>query len=194
MPTSNLHIRRVHLESSTGSTIAFGSEMSGGISQVHIEEAHLYHSSTGVEFRTTRGRGGYITDISITNLNMEDVHLAFGATGQCGTHPDDNFDPLALPVVSRISIQNVAGRNISMAGEFSGILESPFTYICISNITLSLNSESLASWTCSDVSGYSSLVYPEPCSELQAGSPCSHSSSWGCRFGQVSSTGRAAAI
>lgn len=194
MPTSNLHIRRVHLESSTGSTIAFGSKMSGGISQVRIEDAHLYRSSSGVEFRTTRGRGGYITDISISELNMEDVRLAFRATGQCGTHPDDNFDPSALPVVDRISVRNVFGENISMAGEFAGILESPFTNICLSNITLSIVSESWASWTCSDVSGYSSSVSPEPCAELQVGTACSYSSSRGCVFSQRSSTGRAQAM
>ncbi|KAK4795666.1 hypothetical protein SAY86_027992 [Trapa natans] len=195
IPTSNLHIRRVHLESSTGSTIAFGSEMSGGISHVHIEEVQVYHSFTGVDFRTTRGRGGYITDISITDLDMEDVHLAFRATGQWGTHPDDKFDPLALPVISRISIRDVAGRNISVAGELGGIMESPFTFLCLSNITLSLDSAPSHSWTCSDVSGYSSSVSPEPCTELQAGKPCVESSLLRSIYDQGSTgTGEAAGM
>ncbi|KAK4796987.1 hypothetical protein SAY86_029313 [Trapa natans] len=195
VPTSNLHIRRVHLESSTGSTIAFGSEMSGGISHVHIEEAQIYHSFTGVDFRTTRGRGGFITDISITDLDMEDVNRAFRATGQWGTHADDNFDPLALPVVSRISICDVAGRHIAQAGEFSGIMESPFTDLCLSNITLSLDSEPSDSWTCSDVSGYSYLVSPEPCTQLQTGKPCVNSSSLGSIHDQGHiNTGEAAAM
>ncbi|XP_031377173.1 probable polygalacturonase isoform X3 [Punica granatum] len=194
MPTTNLHIRQVHLQSSAGSTIAFGSEMSGGISQVLIEGAHLYHSSSGVEFRTTRGRGGYITDISISGLEMEDVHLAFSATGQCETHPDDNFDPFALPAVNKIFIQNVTGKNISIAGEFTGIRESPFTSICLSNITLSITSELPASWSCSNVSGHSTSVSPEPCPELQVGVPCLNSSWSGRIFSQSSSIGRAEAL
>ncbi|MBA0830937.1 hypothetical protein Goarm_015431, partial [Gossypium armourianum] len=36
-PTTNVHIRSVHLQSSTGSSLAFGSEMSGGISNVQVE-------------------------------------------------------------------------------------------------------------------------------------------------------------
>ncbi|XP_015899940.1 probable polygalacturonase [Ziziphus jujuba] len=166
-PTKKVHIREVYLQSSSGSTIAFGSEMSGGISSVQVDHVHLYNSYSGVEFRTTKGRGGYIKRVTISDILMKNVYKAFSASGQCGAHPDDKFDPNALPVLDDITLQDVIGTNITIAGNFTGIQESPFTSICLSNITLSSNSGSPATWVCSNVSGSSESVFPEPCPDLE---------------------------
>lgn len=165
-PTRNVHIRRVHLRASSGSTLAFGSDMSGGVSNVLVEHAHLYNSNSGIEFRTTRGRGGYIKEIVISDVEMENVYTAFAAIGHCGSHPDDKFDPNALPLLDHIKIEDVIGRNITIAGSFHGILESPFTNLCLSNITLFINPVSSISWDCSNVSGFSYSVLPKPCADL----------------------------
>ncbi|XP_034686575.1 probable polygalacturonase [Vitis riparia] len=167
-PTTNVHIRRVNLQSSSGSSLAFGSEMSGGISNVCVEQVHLYNSFSGIEFRTTKGRGGYIQEIIISDVAMENIHTAFSATGQIGSHPDDHFDPNALPVLDHITLQNVIGTNITIAGSFTGIQESPFTSICLSNISLSTTPPASISWVCSNVSGFSQWVFPEPCPSLES--------------------------
>ncbi|XP_030508010.2 probable polygalacturonase isoform X2 [Cannabis sativa] len=174
-PTKNVHIRRVDLQSSSGSSLAFGSEMSGGISNVLVEQVHLYNSHSGVEFRTTKGRGGYIKQITISDVVIKNVFVAFSASGQCGSHPDDKYDPTAIPVLDHISLQNVVGKKISVAGIFNGIQESPFTSICLYNISLSINSGAPTTWECSNVSGSSDLVSPEPCSELHSTKPNSPS-------------------
>ncbi|KAK9281978.1 hypothetical protein L1049_004888 [Liquidambar formosana] len=166
-PTTNVHINGVHLQSSSGSGLAFGSEMSGGISNVLVEHLHLHDSFTGITLKTTRGRGGYIKDIMVSDVEMENVYLAIGATGQCGIHPDDKFDPNALPVVNGITFRNMVGENITIAGNFDGILESPFTSICLTNISLSISAEPSTSWVCSNVSGFSDDVSPEPCPNLE---------------------------
>ncbi|EEF45596.1 Polygalacturonase, putative [Ricinus communis] len=171
--TRDVHIRRVHLQSSSGSSIAFGSEMSGGISNVHVEQVHLYNSFSGIGFRTTKGRGGYIKRIFISDVELENINLALGAIGDHGLHPDDKFDPKAVPVVDQITLQNLTGTNISTAGNFTGIQDSPFTSLCLFNITLMVSSSN--SWTCSNVIGYSDSVFPVPCPELK--SPYSNSSS-----------------
>lgn len=163
--TRDVHIRRVHLQSSSGSSIAFGSEMSGGISNVHVERVHLYNSLSGIELRTIKGRGGYIKRIFISDVELENINLAFSAIGDRGLHPDDNFDPKALPVIDQITLQNVTGTNITTAGNFTGIQESPFTSICLFNVSLMV-SVSSSSWVCSNVAGFSESVFPEPCPEL----------------------------
>ncbi|XP_022979780.1 probable polygalacturonase isoform X3 [Cucurbita maxima] len=165
-PSKNIHIRRVHLQSSSGSSIAFGSEMSGGISNVLVEHVQLHNSSTAIQFRTTKGRGGYIKGIVVSDVEMENISTAFSASGHFGLHPDDEFDPNALPIVQDITLQNVRGSNIKIAGNFSGIQESPFTSIYLSNITFLISSSSSSSWICSDVSGFSDSVIPLPCSDL----------------------------
>ncbi|KAM7521444.1 hypothetical protein LguiA_011346 [Lonicera macranthoides] len=178
-PSTNVHIREVRLQSSSGSALAFGSEMSGGISDILVENINLHDSSIGIELKTSRGRGGYIKDILISGVILENVELALRATGQCESHPDDKFDPNALPVVKDITFKDITGQNINTAGNFVGILESPFTSICLSNVSFSITSQTSTSWVCSDVSGFSENVYPEPCLELQK--PFSNSSS-SCSF------------
>lgn len=167
-PTTNVHIRRLHLRSSSGSSIAFGSEMSGGISNVEVHQVHLYNSPTGIEFRTTRGRGGYVKQIIISNAELENIVTAIVANGNSGSHPDDKFDPNALPVLDHITLQNMIGTNITLAGNLTGIEESPFTSIHLSNISLSITSGTSISWICSYVSGFSESVSPEPCPDLES--------------------------
>ncbi|XP_052191101.1 probable polygalacturonase [Diospyros lotus] len=170
-PTTSVHIKHVHLQAYSGAALAFGSEMSGGISNVLVEHLHLYESLCGIEFRTTKGRGGYIEEIIISNVEMKTVRVAFGATGQIRSHPDDHFDPSALPVLRQITLQNVVGTSIGLAGYFTGIQESPFTSICLSNISLGINSCSPTCWICTNVLGSSRFVFPEPCPDLGSSFP-----------------------
>ncbi|KAK9055847.1 hypothetical protein SSX86_026932 [Deinandra increscens subsp. villosa] len=170
-PTTNVHIRGVCLQSFTGSGLAIGSEMSGGISQILIENLKLHDSLTGISLLTSKGRGGYIQNIFISDISLKNINLAILLTGNCSSHPDDKYDPAALPIVKQISFKNMVGTNITKAGNFIGILESPFTSICLSNISFTLNPEISASssspWSCSNVSGFSENVSPAPCLELQ---------------------------
>ncbi|KAM0071885.1 putative glycoside hydrolase, family 28, pectin lyase/virulence factor [Helianthus debilis subsp. tardiflorus] len=169
-PTTNVHIRGVRLQSFTGSGLSIGSEMSGGVSQILIENLKLYDSMTGISFLTSKGRGGYIKDVFVSDIDLKNVILAIQLTGNSNSHPDDKYDPEALPIVKEISFKNMVGVNITKAGEFHGILESPFTSICLSNVSFALNpatSSSSSSWACSNVSGFSKNVSPTPCLELQ---------------------------
>ncbi|KAL1084445.1 hypothetical protein V6Z11_D09G265600 [Gossypium hirsutum] len=166
-PTTNVHIRSVHLQSSTGSSLAFGSEMSGGISNIQVEHVHLYNSFTGIQFRTTKGRGGYLREIIISDANMLNINTAFSAIGDYGSHPDDKFNPDAFPSLEKITLHDIIGKNIIMAGNFSGIQQAPFTSMCLFNISLSMSSAFSFCWSCSNVSGYSELVFPQPCADLK---------------------------
>ncbi|KAL9240268.1 hypothetical protein vseg_014509 [Gypsophila vaccaria] len=174
-PTTYVHIKEVQLQASTGAAIAFGSQMSGGISHVLADHLHINNSISGVEFRTALGRGGYIENITVSDIVMENTYIAFNASGQWTSHPDDEYDPTNLPVLDHITLKNVVGVNITIAGSFSGIEESPFEF-SLQNISLSLNSISTSAWLCSNVVGSSTNVFPEPCPELENSLPASISS------------------
>ncbi|KAI3969865.1 hypothetical protein MKX01_038333 [Papaver californicum] len=167
-PTTQVHVKWVQLQASLGSGLAFGSEMSGGISSVFAEHLHIHDSFTGINLKTTKGRGGYIQDILISDVAMENVQKAVEASGHFGTHPDENFNPNALPIVDHITLKDMVGKNISRAGNFIGIQESPFTSICLFNISLSTASDPSTSWVCSNTFGFSQSVLPEPCPDLQS--------------------------
>ncbi|XP_076885226.1 putative polygalacturonase [Bidens hawaiensis] len=171
-PTTNVHVRGVRLQSFTGSGLAIGSEMSGGVSEILLENLKLHDSMIGISLLTSKGRGGYIKDIFISDIDFKNVTLAIQLTGDVNSHPDDKYDPEALPIIKDISFKNMVGVNIRKAGEFFGIYESPFTSICLSNISFALNPEvsgwgSVSPWECSNVSGFSENVSPVPCLELQ---------------------------
>ncbi|KAK1293063.1 putative polygalacturonase [Acorus calamus] len=166
-PTSSVHINGVSLQTHLGSALSLGSAMSGGISDIHVEHIHIHDSNTAIAIKTTRGRGGYIKNIIISNIQMENVHTAFYFTGQYGGHPDDHFDRNAFPVIEHITLKDVVGTNITLAGNLSGISESPFTSICLSDISLSVASKPSNSWFCSNVLGSSKSVSPDPCPDLQ---------------------------
>ncbi|KAL1223702.1 putative polygalacturonase [Cardamine amara subsp. amara] len=178
-PTTTVHIRNLILKSPTGAGISFGSEMSGGVSDVTVERLTIHSSLEGIAFRTTRGRGGYIRNITISDVDLSDVDIAIIADGHTGSHPDDKYDRNALPVVTHIVMRNFTGEGIGLAGKFTGIGESPFTSICLADIHLQTRSDS---WICSYVSGFSDDVSPEPCQELMS-SPLSSCFAGGSIYG-----------
>lgn len=166
-PTSKVHIKDANLQSSSGAGLAFGSEMSGGISNITVTKLRVLNSPIGIELKTTRGRGGYIKDIFISDVELENLDLGISVTGYYGSHPDDMYDPKALPEVHGIAFKDVIGSNVTIAGNFSGLVDSPFTSICLSNVTFSTGSESSSpSWFCSNIMGFSEEVFPEPCPDL----------------------------
>ncbi|KAJ0980520.1 hypothetical protein J5N97_008775 [Dioscorea zingiberensis] len=164
-PCSNISIHRIMGETGSGAGIALGGEMSGGISEVEAEGIQLFNSKHGIRIKTSPGRGGYVRNIYISNVTMKDVDIAIRITGKYGEHPDENYDPKALPVINRITIRDVTGVNISTAGVLEGIQGDSFSDICLSNVVLNVTSHH--PWKCSFVEGYSDLVSPESCEPLK---------------------------
>ena len=58
--------------------------MSGGVSDVTVERLNIHSSLIGVAFRTTRGRGGYIRNITISDVDLTSVDTAIVANGTPG--------------------------------------------------------------------------------------------------------------
>ncbi|XP_042024404.1 probable polygalacturonase [Salvia splendens] len=106
-PSVNITVRRVSGTTPTCSRIGIGSEMSGGISHVLVEDMYIRDSATGVRIKTDKGRGGYITNITIQNVVMERVKVPLRFSRGTNDHPDEKWDPNALPLVRGIRISNV---------------------------------------------------------------------------------------
>ncbi|KAI5064287.1 hypothetical protein GOP47_0020957 [Adiantum capillus-veneris] len=115
--------------------------------------------------RLVGGRGGYVKDVYISNVVLRNVKTAIGFTGLYGEHPDDMYDPNAIPHVHNVYIENVVGDNITMAGNFQGLSAYPYKDIYLINITLNVTSTRNI-WNCSFVEGYSDSVFPAPCGDL----------------------------
>ncbi|XP_020213175.1 probable polygalacturonase isoform X1 [Cajanus cajan] len=164
-PSTNIIIHRLVGRSQTSAGIAIGSEMSGGVSEVHAEDIHFYDTYSAIRIKTSPGRGGYVRNIYVSNMTLANVDIAIRFTGLYGDHPDDAYDPNALPVIEKITIKDVVGEKIKTAGLIEGIKGDNFVNICLSNITLNVSSN--YPWNCSYIKGYSDLVLPEACEPLK---------------------------
>lgn len=167
MPTKQLVIRRLTCISPFSAVIALGSEMSGGIQDVRAEDITAINSESGVRIKTAVGRGGFVKDVYVRRMTMKTMKWAFWMTGSYGSHPDNNYDPKALPVIQNINYRDMVAENVTMAARMEGIAGDPFTGICISNVTIELTKKpKKLQWNCTDVAGISSGVTPKPCELL----------------------------
>lgn len=164
-PSSNIIVRRVSGTTPTCSGVGIGSEMSGGISNIIVEDMHIRNSAAGVRIKTDEGRGGYIENITINNIQMERVKIPLRFSRGANDHPDDGWDPKALPKVKGIFISNVVSMGTKKPPLLEGIEGSPVEDICLKNVSI-LGLSGSVKWNCEFVSGTSDHVFPEPCYHL----------------------------
>ncbi|KAL2234659.1 probable polygalacturonase [Sesamum indicum] len=165
-PSQDITIRRV-TGSSPFAGIAVGSETSGGVEDVLAEHINLFNMGFGIHLKTNIGRGGVIRNITISNVYMDKARKGIKISGDVGDHPDENYNPKALPVLKDVKIKDVWGDRVQQPGLIRGLKDAPFSGICLSNISLGgATGQRDLPWQCSDVSGGAVQVSPLPCSEL----------------------------
>lgn len=175
MPTSKVAIRRITCISPDSSLMSIGSEMSGGVSDVRIEDCHCMNTQDGLRIKSALGRGGYVRDIFAKGIIMENMLWAFYMTGDFASHPDNKTAPTAIPKIENINYMDIVAKNVTTAaGQMGGVPGHPYTGICISNATIQMAPGAPPpAWNCTNVAGTSSGVTPPPCPPLAAkGAPC----------------------
>ncbi|KAK4422520.1 putative polygalacturonase [Sesamum alatum] len=165
-PSHDITIRRV-TGSSPFAGIAVGSETSGGVEDILAEHINLFNMGIGIHLKTNIGRGGVIRNITISNVYMDKARKGIKISGDVGDHPDEKYNPNALPVLKDVKIKDVWGDRVQQPGLIRGLKNAPFSGICLSNISLGgATGQRNLPWQCSDVSGGAVQVSPLPCSEL----------------------------
>jgi len=72
MATENVIIRNCTVYASHGGFV-IGSEMSGGVKNVYVNNCTFIGADIGLRFKTTRGRGGVVENIFIRDIYMKDI-------------------------------------------------------------------------------------------------------------------------
>ncbi|KAE8077758.1 hypothetical protein FH972_016289 [Carpinus fangiana] len=167
MPSKQLVIRRLTCVSPDNAIISLGSEMSGGIQDVRIEDITAFNMEAGLRIKTAIGRGGFVKDIYVRRLTMKTTKYVFWISGDYNKHPDNGFDPKALPEIHGINYRDVVAENVNVSAKFDGITNDVFTGICLSNVNITLSQTPKAlQWNCTNIAGVSSNVTPKPCNLL----------------------------
>lgn len=71
-PTMNVLVRNCIVYHAHGGFV-IGSEMSGGANNIYVRDCTFMGTDIGLRFKTTRGRGGVVENIYISNINMKGI-------------------------------------------------------------------------------------------------------------------------
>ena len=128
-----------------------GSEMSGGVRNILVENCQFLGTDVGLRFKSTRGRGGIVENIYINNVSMTDIktdaitfNMYYGGKSVAemladGDNPDNTTKaPVTeeTPIFRNIDIQNIVCNGAGRAMEFNGLPEMPINGISLQNINM----------------------------------------------------------
>ena len=125
-----------------------GSEMSGGVRNVRVNNCLFLGTDIGLRFKSTRGRGGVVENIFISNVNMQDIpgdainfNLYYGGKSpldEAAANAETNFSPVteATPQFREIHLENIVCRGAKNAIVLQGLSEMPLNHISLKNVTM----------------------------------------------------------
>jgi hypothetical protein len=138
--TENVTIRGCKLSDSIYACIGIGSESSGGIRNVIIEDCTFYNTKThAIYIKSRPGRGAFIENISARNLTVTDMETGFLRINQLGSGLQDP-NPVpgleGIPSFKNFSFKNIKVHNVNTLVDAGAIHPSkPLDYIELTNIS-----------------------------------------------------------
>ena len=152
IPTENVIVKNNIVYHGHGGFVV-GSEMSGGVRNVHISSCTFMGTDIGLRFKSTRGRGGVVENIYISNINMIDIpaepirfNLFYGGKSPVlddgGKSVSTNGDAEAMPVTEEtpsfrnIYMKNIVANGLDKAAFFMGLPEMKLQNIRLENVVL----------------------------------------------------------
>ncbi len=150
MPTENVVIRNCIVYAAHGGFVV-GSEMSGGARNIWVDNCTFVGTDIGIRFKTTRGRGGVVENIFISNISMKDIigeailfDMYYEAkdpiplAGEKVAPPVVETKPITeeTPVFKNVWINNVVCNGAEKAIFVRGIPEMNVQNIYMENMTL----------------------------------------------------------
>eukprot|EP00249_Psilotum_nudum_P007877 c20884_g1_i1 orf=981-1799(+) len=166
-PSRNILIRNITAHSPVSAGVSIGSEMSGGVTNITIEDLFVWGSKRGVRIKTSRGRGGYVSQVMYKNLTFDTVRVGIVIKTDYGDHPDDKYDLMALPLVENITYHGVHGRNVRIPVRIYGSPEIPVRNVEFQDLDVGVTNKKKHIFQCSYVHGrVIGKIYPRPCESL----------------------------
>ena len=156
MPTENVVVKNNIVYHGHGGVVV-GSEMSGGVKNVHISSCTFMGTDVGLRFKSTRGRGGiveniYISDIDMINIPTEAIrfNLFYGGKAPVLDEGEESMeevrDETPMPVTEETpSFRNIFMDNIRVvdshkAAFFMGLPEMNVKNVRLANSVLQAES------------------------------------------------------
>lgn len=135
IPCENITITNCTMLNGHGGVV-IGSEMSGGIKNVVISNCVFDGTDRGIRVKTTRGRGGTVENIRISNIMMRDIKGEAIVLNMFYGNSEQGPVSIETPCLRNIHFANITGVNINKACKIDGLPEMPVSEVTFSNINM----------------------------------------------------------
>ena len=160
IPTENLIIKNCIVYHGHGG-VTIGSEMSGGVRNMHVSNCTFLGTDVGLRFKSNRGRGGvveniYISDIEMINIPSQAISFNLFYSGKSVAEdmeagPDGQLPKLLAVTEETPQFKNIYFKNINCKGAFQGIFLQGLPELNLENIQMeNVRMESDWGLICSD--------------------------------------------
>ena len=145
LPTENLIVKNCIVYHGHGG-VTIGSEMSGGVRNLHVSNCTFIGTDVGLRFKSNRGRGGVVQNIYISNIEMINIpaqaisfDLFYG--GKSASEAMDEGDVRVEQAIQPVSeetpqFKNIFIREVNCKGAFQGIFMQGLPEMNLENIQL----------------------------------------------------------
>lgn len=163
MPNENLIVKNCIVYHGHGG-VTVGSEMSGGVKNLHVSGCTFIGTDVGLRFKSTRGRGGIVENIYISDINMIDIptnaisfNMYYGGLSVSEMLSQKNTKEEILvseitdetPQFKNISIRNIFCDGANQAIYLQGLPEMNLKNVSLENIDI----KAKTGLTCIDADG-----------------------------------------
>ena len=124
--------------------VTIGSEMSGGVRNVTVTNCNFRTTDVGLRFKTTRGRGGVVENIRMSNITMSaikneaikmDMYYAVGTKVDKGRVPHPVSEE--TPRFRNIHMSNITCEGAKRAMVLRGLPEMPIEAVTLEHVSIS---------------------------------------------------------
>ena len=134
VPCQNITITNCTMLNGHGGVV-IGSEMSGGVKKITISNCVFEGTDRGIRIKSTRGRGGVVEDIRVSNIIMRDIRLEAIKLNMFYSKTDNEPVSERTPIFRNIHFSNITG-NAHQAGFLLGLEEQKIKDITFNDIQL----------------------------------------------------------
>jgi hypothetical protein len=116
--------------------VVIGSEMSGGVRKVAITNCIFDGTERGIRIKTTRGRGGVIEDLRVSNIVMS--HITRTPFDLNMFYEKVPAEPVSerTPILRNLHFSDITVRGAPAAGYILGLDEMPVENVTFSNLSI----------------------------------------------------------
>lgn len=152
-PSENFEIRNCLMERGHGAVV-LGSEIAGGVKNIHVSQCVFKETDRGLRIKTRRGRGknSIVDAITFEKIAMEEVYTPFVINMYYYCDPDGKTEYVwskeALPLddwtpkIGKLTFKDITCKDCHVAATyFYGLPEQPIEEVIIENVDFSFKEE-----------------------------------------------------